>query len=73
MWDKIFNWSPLTEHFERQALVNRLESLTDHQLDDIGLRRDQLDALRLPAKSAPPKRSRARVANAVRPSLQGCG
>lgn len=64
----------LVEHFQRQALVAKLNLLSDHLLEDMGLRRDQLDLLRLPPAQAPASTiGYAPPRAAARPSLQGCG
>ena len=74
MLSGIYNWlSEIAAHFERQNFVNRLELLGDRDLDDIGLRRDQLDALRLPPRKTPVRKARSKPMKAARPSLQGCG
>ena len=61
-----------------QRDVDKLARLSDHLLADIGLRRDQLDALRcepvrltLAEPRVPAGRGQGKVA--LRPHLQGCG
>lgn len=74
MLSRIYGWlSEVAAHFERQNFVNRLELLRDRDLEDIGLRRDQLDALRLPPQKSPARKARFEPRKAARPSLQGCG
>ena len=74
MLSGIYAWlSEIADHFERQNFVNRLELLSDRDLEDIGLRRDQLDALRLAPQKNPVRKARSEPMKAVRPSLQGCG
>lgn len=62
----------------RQRQVDALARLSDHLLDDIGLRRDQLDALRLdppePVRNGRSVRiDRGFVEFPGRASLKGCG
>lgn len=57
----------------RDRLVAELRRMDDHLLRDVGLRRDQLDLLRLPRAPSPPGLLRPARAPASRPSLQGCG
>jgi hypothetical protein len=63
-----------------QRDVDKLARLSDHLLADIGLRRDQLEALRLETpkaprdRSAPARRRFSRPAEVgVQVSLKGCG
>jgi hypothetical protein len=74
----------IVDYFRRRAALNQLERLDDYLLQDLGLRRDQLDALRakgnLHADSAgkPPRGDQRpkdvrRPRRVARPSLQGCG
>jgi hypothetical protein len=68
--------------YSRQRDVDRLSLLSDHLLGDIGLRRDQLDALRLDAAEAEPRpvdgapfrtSSRLWQYSGAQPRLRGCG
>lgn len=61
------------DSYQRQALVEQLQRLSDHLLDDVGLRRDQLDEMLLPPPTPPAPREKAVARLATRPSLQGCG
>lgn len=63
----------IVEDLQRQALVKRLERLSDHALDDVGLRRDQLDLMLLRPERARNKTFGVVRRQSVRPSLQGCG
>lgn len=74
MWLDPWLWlQDLVAGVRRDALVGDLHRLSDHLLDDIGLRREQLDLLRLkPPAVAEPRAARVRRPVA-RPSLQGCG
>ena len=62
----------LIEDWRREADVRELSALSDHLLADIGLRRDQLASLRLPA-TQPARAPEPVVARAHRPELQICG
>ena len=72
-------WTAERRRWREALLVTYLLRLSDHQLADIGLRRDQLqpDGIRdLDLPPLRPKRAPARPAlrrGAIRPSLQGCG
>lgn len=57
----------------RDRLVRDLHRMDDRLLQDVGLRRDQLDLLRLPPASPSRDMLRPAMAPASRPSLQGCG
>ena len=61
------------DSYQRQALVEQLQRLSDHLLDDVGLRRDQLDEMLLPPSKPSAAREKAVARLAPRPSLQGCG
>lgn len=64
-------FSGLVDEWRREADFRELNALSDHLLTDIGLRRDQLPALRL---EAPPARApEPVVATAYRPELMPCG
>ena len=73
MWNEPVNWwRNMIEDARRQSMVRQLDLLSDHLLDDMGLRRDQLDLLRLrPARAA--EKMAFRADHVVRPSLEGCG
>ena len=74
MLGTVWDWlSEMRAYVERQAFVDRLMRLSDRDLNDIGLRRDQLDALRLAPLRSPRARRRSKSTRAVSPSLQGCG
>lgn len=76
----------IAEFYRRQAEVDHLERFDDHLLADIGLRREQLDLLRIEGVKRVPQPTEQRTAileagahrnirlkPAARPSLQGCG
>ena len=72
----------LITYYSRQRSVDKLSLLSDHLLADIGLRRDQLDALRLDDAEAEPRPvDRARIQTSfglwrypeAQPRLRGCG
>jgi uncharacterized protein YjiS (DUF1127 family) len=63
--------SGLVDEWRREADYRELDALSDHLLADIGLRRDQLPALRLTAPK-PPTRG-PEPAAAYRPELLTCG
>jgi hypothetical protein len=83
----IHTWLPsLIGFFHRQANVEHLRQLDDRLLDDIGIRRDQLDLLALDAPAREPieesqRRSFRKPALGTdwfarrprQPTLQGCG
>jgi uncharacterized protein YjiS (DUF1127 family) len=61
----------LARERRRQAAVRELGKLSDHQLADIGLRREQLSTVALDLAD---EKERDRVlAPALRPELQVCG
>jgi len=60
----------LVDEWRRQAAIRALSALSDHLLDDMGLRRDQLPtSMPAPTKSEPA----ASFAPAHRPELLTCG
>ena len=61
----------LARERRRQAAVRELGKLSDHQLADIGLRREQLSTVALDLADEK-ERDRA-LAPALRPELQVCG
>lgn len=70
----------LKETAERRSTVERLKQLSDHQLDDIGLFRNQLDSLFEPATRndrpiATLKATKMTISSMTteHQSLQGCG
>jgi hypothetical protein len=72
----------LVADYSRQRDVDKLSLLSDHLLEDIGLRRDQLDALRLDdaeAEQRPVDGARYRTSSRLwrysdaQPRLRGCG
>ena len=64
----------LVDEWRREADFRELNGLSDHLLADIGLRRDQLPALRLAtSETAPVRVSEPAVAVAYRPELMPCG
>ena len=63
----------LVERSRRRTPLDKLGSLSDHLLDDLGLRRDQLDALDAAPPKAPERTAGVARRRAARPSLQGCG
>lgn len=64
----------LVDDWRREADFRELSALSDHLLADIGLRRDQLPALRLSAPKLTPARAPERaVAAGYRPELLPCG
>jgi len=66
--------SGLADEWRREADFRELSALNDHLLADIGLRRDQLPALRLAAaKPSPASEPEPAVAAAYRPELLTCG
>jgi uncharacterized protein YjiS (DUF1127 family) len=65
-------FSGLVEEWRREADFRELNALSDHLLTDIGLRRDQLPALRLEAPQ-PARAPEPAVAAAFRPELMPCG
>jgi ArsR family transcriptional regulator len=74
MWNAFASWTwGVVEHYRRDALVSKLDRLSDHLLEDIGLRRDELDLLRLPSAKVRAKKVGFVPSRAGRPSLQGCG
>lgn len=74
MLSLISGWlSGIADHFARQVFVDRLGRLSDRQLDDIGLRRDQLDSLRLPSERGASTHLPSTPMKAAHQSLQGCG
>lgn len=74
MWNEAVGWMrDIVEDLRRPGLVRRLDLLSDHLLDDIGIRRDQLDLLRLRPAKVSGKNLGSATGLAVRPSLQGCG
>lgn len=81
----IRNWlEGVIDFYRRRATIELLRRLDDHRLDNIGLRKDQLDLFGLddPAR-APVEEIRGRVREKPRvrrparwprqPTLQGCG
>jgi hypothetical protein len=74
MWTAIIDfWHGIVDDFERRAHVDRMRQFNDHLLEDIGLRRDQLDVLILHPQMARIERAGfGRRRQAVRPFLQGC-
>ena len=67
-------FSGLVGEWRREADFRELSALSDHLLTDIGLRRDQLPALRLAApQPAPAHAPEPTVAAAYRPELMPCG
>ena len=74
MWVSPLNLiTSIIDGVRRDRLVGDLHRMDDHLLQDIGLRRDQLDLLRLPPAPSPLGVLRPAVAPVARPSLQGCG
>ena len=72
----------LVAYYSRQRSVDKLSLLSDHLLADMGLRRDQLDALRLDDAEAEPRPvDGARIQTSLgvwrypeaQPRLRGCG
>jgi hypothetical protein len=72
----------LFAYYSRQRSVDKLSLLSDHLLEDIGLRRDQLDALRLDdavAERSPVDGARIRTSFGLwqysdeQTRLRGCG
>lgn len=62
------------DEWRREADFRELNALSDHLLADIGLRRDQLPALRLETQQpAPAYAPEPAVAAAYRPELLPCG
>jgi uncharacterized protein YjiS (DUF1127 family) len=61
------------DEWRREADFRELSALSDHLLTDIGLRRDQLPALRLEAPQAPARTPEPAAAAAYRPELMHCG
>ncbi len=62
----------LVDEWRREADFRELNALNDHLLADIGLRRDELPALRLAAPQ-PARAPEPAVATAYRPELLPCG
>jgi uncharacterized protein YjiS (DUF1127 family) len=60
----------LVDEWRRQGAIRRLSALSDHLLDDIGLRRDQLPTFMQTPTIREPARSRA---PAHGPELLTCG
>jgi uncharacterized protein YjiS (DUF1127 family) len=65
-------FSGLVDEWRREADFRELNALSDHLLTDIGLRRDQLPALRLAAPQ-PARAPEPAVAAAYRSELMLCG
>lgn len=64
----------LVNEWRREADFRELNALSDHLLTDIGVRRDQLPALRLTASQPAPARAPEPTAAAgYRPELLPCG
>ena len=63
----------IVDGIRRDRLVGELHRMDDRLLQDLGLRRDQLDLLRLPRAPSSPGMLRPAGAPVSRPSLQGCG
>jgi Domain of unknown function (DUF1127) len=71
----------LVAYYSHQRSVDKLSLLSDHLLADMGLRRDQLDALRLadaggersPVDGAPIRTSFRWRYSEGQPGLRGCG
>ncbi len=64
--------------YAQQRSVDRLARMSDHLLEDIGLRRDQLDGLRLLTPDLATDRQKRRALAGSPParlqtSLKGCG
>ncbi len=78
MMTVLHSWLNAARRRHREkALVGRLLKLNDHLLQDIGLRRDQLQPDGIRELDVAPLRTSARRAPIRRPlrypSLQGCG
>lgn len=65
-------FSGLVDDWRRETEFRELNALSDHLLADIGLRRDQLPALRLAAPQ-PDRGPEPAAAVAYRPELLPCG
>lgn len=63
----------LIENARRDVLVDGLNRMSDHLLQDVGLRRDQLDLLRRRPTSPPRDMTRSGSRGLTRPILRGCG
>jgi uncharacterized protein YjiS (DUF1127 family) len=57
--------------WRRRAMIEALAKLSDPQLDDVGLRRDQLYMLEMPKNE--PVRERPVPAPVFRPRFEPCG
>ena len=63
----------IIDGIRRDRLVAELRRMDDHLLQDVGLRRDQLDLLRIARAPSSPGLLRPAGPPVSRPSLQGCG
>ena len=61
------------EQWRNRSFVEKMRRMDDRLLDDIGLRRDQLDLLLRPRTIPVQRHGAVRPSPAIRPSLQGCG
>ncbi len=73
MWWAIDRIRELVERSRRRTSLRKLSLLSDHLLDDLGLRRDQLDSLGSAPTKAPKTKAGFAPRRTARPSLQGCG